>query len=337
MASAAATQKKEQEQKWHLTVTVTATAKAAEANMASKWIPDETVQQMLCHSFGGGAAVWRDAVHIVLKKKAADDCKQTPQKSKQLASRAPFLDVLQSCFERPRPLETKGPIETKTLIKICRVVSETEVQLADWGNEERTLTTKTWNALFTKCQALHEHLKRLALDKKTMDEESGPMALLRKTPLARWRKDLSSKSSSSVIYCMVVWDVHQLAWKLYVGQAATLRTRFEASPSAWKTSHTAAIAFALKYAGRHDSQQLLIDVGLQLVDLAAAAAFAHWQTTAAIVGGEQHPASYLFVLEALPRAKLDEREAFWMEQLKVFEPSVGFNVRRNRAGEKSLL
>ena len=303
-----AAEQKKVEKKWAVITTTTARA------TTHHQVDEAVIQQVLATLLGAKSS--NQVSRIVLQSTTDADPDKTT-----MDRRIPYLQKLL--------LASGDDHKVVPLMKLCRLV-QGRVQVLDW-EKEKNRAEMDWNTMFAISEAAkevktHENLVRLYAELQTLlqddsnsdtsdNKETGPAQILRKTPFQRWRLDLKSSRGHSVIYCMVVWDVVDVKWKLYVGQAATLNSRFY-SKGKINMSHLAAIQFACKY---HDSPNLLVDLGLQLVDVAAAAAVA--TATKPI---------YLFVLEATAPSQLNQREEYWMERLGVLNPDVGLNVQRPR-------
>jgi len=214
--------------------------------------------------------------------------------------------------------------QKQCMMKLVRLAPKAKadkvlLEIVDWEQERKNgvETRKQWHDLFSdeKQQLSVKPVLTALLEQQ--HATSGPQALLNKTAIQRWRLDLGSKRGNSVIYCMVVWDTVRGKWMLYVGQAATLKSRFQTS--AKSGSHTAAMRFAMTHCLY---PELLLDMGLQLVDLCAAASCAVAKKPV-----------YLFVLEATAPAQLDAREGYWMNQLKSRDPDIGLNIQPPRTSK----
>ncbi|KAJ3159957.1 hypothetical protein HDU86_001221 [Geranomyces michiganensis] len=134
-----------------------------------------------------------------------------------------------------------------------------------------------------------------------------------------WRR----KVTDSFIYVLMVWNVTNSRWMVYVGQASKIANRFRAENGEGGTdSHQRDMTIALNNATTASAKLLK----LPYVDLAAAASYAHFKSLRERPKNVIGYGVYMFVLEAIGADdNIDDREAHFISILDALDPEVGYN------------
>ena len=152
--------------------------------------------------------------------------------------------------------------------------------------------------------------------------------------MTRWRKDCKSKQADAFVYCIINWDTQAKAYRLYVGQAGMIKSRFlPAMGNNHTNSHIRDVMDIVQIVVATQKGSLDPVVAMsrltskQLVDLQLADTYMTCKPEAPSKTPFLPLTSCMVILQAVPdRKQLDQVEQQWIEQLDTRNPLRGYNI-----------